>query len=101
MFISEFYNLDKNMEYTVAFYHYLGLSISREDHEMESEEISNSDSNLKKYFNMGQIKIMKEAVEDHMDWRKEIPRKIYGEFFSDSDRDFDIETLAKRQLRLL
>lgn len=53
---------------------------------------------LKKYFNEEQIKIMKEAVEDHRGSKKEKPRNIYGEILSDSDRDFDIEVLAKRQL---
>ena len=41
---------------------------------------------------------MAEAVEDHRDSRKEKPRNIYGECLSDSDRDFDIPILAKRQL---
>ena len=40
---------------------------------------------------------MKEAVEDHRGSRKERPRNFYGECVSDSDRDFDIERLAKRQ----
>ena len=41
---------------------------------------------------------MKEAVEDHRGSRKERPRNIYGECVSDSDRDFDVALLAKRQL---
>ena len=41
---------------------------------------------------------MKEAVEDPRGSRKERPRNFYGECVSDSDRDFDIELLAKRQL---
>lgn len=98
MFLSEFYNLDKNIAYTVAAYHDLGLSISRETHEIESGKILDNDINLKKYFDNEQIKIMKEAVEDHRGSRKERPRNIYGEVLSDSDRDFDIEVLVKRQL---
>ena len=41
---------------------------------------------------------MKEAIEDHRESRKEPPRNIYGKVLSDSDRDFDIKLLAKRQL---
>lgn len=41
---------------------------------------------------------MKEAVEDHRGSRKEPPRNLYGKILSDSDRDFNIEVLAKRQL---
>ena len=53
---------------------------------------------MKKYFNDKQINIMKEAVEDHRGSRKEPPRNLYGKILSDSDRDFNIEVLAKRQL---
>ena len=43
----------------------LVLSINRENHEHESGKILKNDVELKKYFNNEQIKIMKEAVEDH------------------------------------
>lgn len=56
------------------------------------------DLELKKYFSNEQINIMKEAIEDHLGSKKERPRIFYGECVSDSDRDFDIELLAKRQL---
>lgn len=39
---------------------------------------------------------MKEAVEDHHGSRKTRSRNFYGECVSDSDRDFDIDILAKR-----
>lgn len=41
---------------------------------------------------------MKEAVEDHHESRKTRSRNFYGECVSDSDRDFDIDILAKRQI---
>ena len=41
---------------------------------------------------------MKEAVEDHRGSRKERPRNFYGECVPDSDRDFDIHILARRQI---
>ena len=41
---------------------------------------------------------MKEAVEDHHGSRKTRSRNFYGECVSDSDRDFDIDILAKRQI---
>ena len=98
LMLADYYGLDKNMAYTVACYHDSGLNIDRENHEFESGKILASDQNLKKFFTEDQIKIMKEAVEDHRGSRKERPRNIYGECVSDSDRDFDIELLAKRQL---
>ena len=53
------------------------------------------DLELKKYFSNEQINIMKEAIEYHRGSKKERPRIFYGECVSDSDRDFDIELLAK------
>lgn len=97
-FLAEYYKLDCEVAYVIAAYHDLGLKVNRKNHEVESGKIFDSDEALKKYFNGEQLKTMKEAIEDHRGSRKERPRNIYGEILSDSDRDFDIEILAKRQL---
>lgn len=96
--LAEYYNLDKNMAYVIAAYHDIGLNVDRKNHEYESGKILNNDLNLRKYFSDEQIQIMKEAVEDHRGSKKEEPRNIYGKILSDSDRDFDVEILAKRQM---
>lgn len=96
--LSKEYNLNKNMCYTMSAYHDLGLEVNRENHELESGKIFIADKKLKKYFTTEQLVIMKEAIEDHRGSRKEPPRNIYGKVLSDSDRDFDIKLLAKRQL---
>ena len=96
--LSEYYNLDMNMAYTIASYHDSGLNIDRDNHEIESGRILFNDEKLRKFFSDEQIITMKEAVEDHRGSRKTRPRNIYGECLSDSDRDFDIKLLAKRQL---
>ena len=98
MMLADYYGLDKNMAYVVACFHDIGLNVDRENHECESGKILENDTELKKYFNDEQIKIMKEAVEDHRGSKKERPRNFYGECLSDSDRDFDIGILAKRQI---
>lgn len=98
MMLADYYKLDKNMAYVIASYHDVGLNISRDNHEFESGKILVNDKVLKKYFNNEEILLMKEAVEDHRGSRKERPRNFYGECVSDSDRDFDIQILAKRQL---
>ena len=95
---ADYYHLDKNMAYVIAAYHDIGLNIDRDNHEYESGKILENDKTIKKYFSNEQIIIMKEAIEDHRGSRKERPRNIYGECISDSDRDFNIELLAKRQL---
>lgn len=98
MMLAEDYNLNKDMAYTIACYHDIGLNVDRENHEYESGKILFNDTELKKYFNFEEIRIMKEAVEDHRGSKMDRPRSIYGECVSDSDRDFNIEILAKRQL---
>lgn len=98
LMLADYYSLDRNMAYVVAVYHDSGLSVDRENHEREAGKILANDIELKKYFNEDEIKIMKEAVEDHRGSRKTRPRNFYGECVSDSDRDFDINILAKRQI---
>jgi len=98
LYLADHYQLDKNMAYTAASYHDVGLRVDRDNHELESGNILASDANLKTFFTDEQIEIMKVAVEDHRGSRKIRPRNIYGECLSDSDRDFSVAILAKRQL---
>ncbi|MFR2534734.1 MAG: HD domain-containing protein [Clostridia bacterium] len=98
LMLANYYNLDINKAYTIAAYHDVGLYSNRDNHEKESGEIFVKDQQMKKYFSDAEIEEMKEAIEDHRGSRKETPRNMYGKILSDSDRDFDIEILAKRQL---
>ena len=98
LMLADYYDLDYNMVYTIACYHDSGLGIDRENHEFESGKILINDNELKSFFSEEQLKIMKEAIEDHRGSRKTRPRNFYGECISDSDRDFDIKLLAKRQI---
>lgn len=96
--LANYYNLNIDMAYTIAAYHDIGLKISRNNHEKESRKIFIKNTNIEKYFSYTERQKMKKAIEDHRSSRKEPPRNIYGKILSDSDRDFDIEILAKRQL---
>ena len=98
LMLADYYDLDKNKAYVIAAYHDIGLSVDRNNHEKESGKIFANDIEMKKYFSNSELEEMKEAIEDHRGSRKEAPRNIYGKILSDSDRDFDIEILAKRQL---
>lgn len=97
LMLGEYYHLDLNICYTMAAYHDVGLSIDRENHEKESGRMFMEDENIKKFFTPEELIIIKEAIEDHRGSRKEEPRSMYGKILSDSDRDFDIHLLAKRQ----
>ncbi len=90
--------LNKDMAYVIACFHDSGLSVDRENHEIESAKIMAEDPMVRSTFSEEEIKTMKEAIEDHRGSRKERPRNIYGECLSDADRDFNIQLLAKRQL---
>ncbi len=95
--LADYYHLNQDMCNVIATYHDLGLKVDRNNHEIESGKIFMADHELKRYFTRVQLEIMKEAIEDHRGSRKERPRNFYGEVLSDSDRDFDIEVLVKRQ----
>ncbi len=98
LMLADCYDLNKDMCYVMASYHDVGLKIDRANHEKESGKIFIEDDAMKNFFNDEERTIIKEAIEDHRGSRKEEPRSIYGKVLSDSDRDFDIELLAKRQL---
>ena len=69
-------NID--MVYVIAAYHDLGMSGPRAIHHITSGKILVADARLKRWFNPEQIKIMKEAVEDHRASSSRQPRSIYG-----------------------
>lgn len=98
MMLADCYGLNKDMCYTMASYHDVGLKVDRANHEKESGKFFINDAEMKKFFTDEERTIIKEAIEDHRGSRKTEPRSIYGKILSDSDRDFDIELLAKRQL---
>lgn len=83
-------NINENMVYVIAAYHDVGHHIDAKKHEIESAKILENDSNLKKFFSDEEIKIMKEAVEDHRASKKEEPRSIYGKIVSSADRNTEM-----------
>ena len=90
---------DINMAYTVAAYHDLGMSGPRAIHHVTSGKILATDARLKKWFSPEQIKIMKEAVEDHRASASRAPRSIYGKIVAEADRDIDAEVVIRRTIQ--
>ncbi len=90
---------DINMVYTVAAYHDLGLSGPRAIHHLTSGKILMQDARLKRWFSPEQIKIMKEAVEDHRASASHAPRSIYGKIVAEADRDLAPETVIRRTVQ--
>ena len=90
---------DINMVYTIAAYHDLGMSGHRADHHIRGGKILERDARLKKWFSPEQIKIMKEAVEDHRASASRAPRSIYGKIVAEADRDIEPQMVIRRTIQ--
>src|SRR5574344_151716 len=90
---------DINMAYVVAAYHDLGLSGPRAVHHLTSGKILMQDARLKRWFSPDQLKIMKEAVEDHRASASHAPRSIYGKIVAEADRDLAPEVVFRRVIQ--
>jgi len=87
---------DTNMVYTIAAYHDLGMCGHRADHHIRGGKILATDNRLKRWFSPEQIKIMKEAVEDHRASASRSPRSIYGKIVAEADRDIEPDRIIRR-----
>lgn len=90
---------DINMVYTIAAYHDLGMSGPRAVHHITGGRILAQDARLRKWFTPEQIKIMKEAVEDHRASASHAPRSIYGKIVAEADRDIVPEVVFQRAVQ--
>ncbi len=90
---------DFNMVYAIAAYHDLGLSGPRAIHHITSGKILMQDARLKRWFSTDQLKVMKEAVEDHRASASRAPRSIYGKIVAEADRDLEPEMVIRRTIQ--
>lgn len=91
--------VDEKIAYTVAAYHDTGLCRGRELHQIYSGEILESDANLLKWFSESEIRLMKEAVEDHRASTDHEPRSIYGRIVAEADRIIDPDITLRRTVQ--
>lgn len=89
---------DINMVYVIAAYHDLGMSGPRAVHHLTGGKILATDARLKRWFSAEQIKIMKEAVEDHRASASHSPRSLYGKIIAEADRDIVPEVVFQRTI---
>jgi uncharacterized protein len=97
--LSVFYEVDRNMVFTIAAYHDTGQINGRENHNIDSGKIVVKDKRLGEWFTPAQIEIMKEAVEDHRASIDHEPRSIYGKIVAEADRIIDPITTLTRAVR--
>lgn len=90
---------DIDMVYVIAAYHDLGMDGPRAIHHLTSGKILMADARLKKWFNADQLKVMKEAVEDHRASSSRQPRSIYGKIVAEADRDIDVHEIFLRAIQ--
>ena len=90
---------DLNMAYVIAAYHDLGLSGPRAIHHLTSGKIVARDVRLRRWFSADQIRLIKEAVEDHRASASRAPRSIYGKIVAEADRDLAPEVVIRRTVQ--
>ena len=90
---------DINMVYAIAAYHDLGMSGPRAVHHLTGGKILATDARLKKWFTAEQLKVMREAVEDHRASASHSPRSIYGKIVAEADRDLDSDIVIRRTIQ--
>lgn len=90
---------DINMVYVIAAYHDLGMEGPRAIHHLTSGKILMADARLKRWFGIDQLKVMKEAVEDHRASSSRQPRSIYGKIVAEADRDIDVNEIFLRAIQ--
>ena len=90
---------DVNMVYAIAAYHDLGMSGPRAFHHLTGGKILAADARLKKWFSPEQLKVMREAVEDHRASASHSPRSIYGKIVAEADRDIEKDVVIRRTIQ--
>lgn len=90
---------DTNMAYAIAAYHDIGMSGPRAVHHITGGKILMQDARLKRWFSAEQIKIMKEAIEDHRASASRAPRSLYGKIVAEADRDIVPEQVFRRTVQ--
>ena len=87
---------DVNMALVIAAYHDTGLEGPRAIQHITGGKILMADVRLRKWFSPEQIRIMKEAIEDHRASASHSPRSIYGKIVAEADRDLQPESVFRR-----
>lgn len=95
----EMADIDKNMLYTAAACHDLGLSVCRETHHLESGRIIRENQDLGRWFTPDQREVIAQAAEDHRASAKTPPRSLYGCLVAEADRMIVPETIIRRTIQ--
>lgn len=90
---------DRNMLYTAAACHDLGLAIDRKTHHLESGRLIREMEQLLEWFTPQQLETIAQAAEDHRASSDHAPRSIYGRLVAEADRLIEPETIIRRTVQ--
>jgi len=91
--------VSRDMLYTAAACHDLGLAVDRKTHHLESGKIIRADGRLRKWFTPEQIEVIAQAAEDHRASAHTPPRSLYGCLVAEADRMIVPETIIRRTIQ--
>ncbi|MBR1569742.1 MAG: HD domain-containing protein [Bacteroidales bacterium] len=91
--------VSRDMLYTAATCHDLGLAVDRKTHHLESGKIIRADGRLRKWFTPEQIEVIAQAAEDHRASAHTPPRSLYGCLVAEADRMIVPETIIRRTIQ--
>lgn len=92
-------DLNREVLFTAAACHDLGLINGRDNHHTDSGIIIRNDIRLREWFSEEQIETIAQAAEDHRASGKSAPRSIYGKIVAEADRVIDGETIIRRTVQ--
>ena len=97
--LARHYDVSTEMVYAVAAYHDTGLAFGRERHHIDAGRILFEDRELRRWFSEEQLRVMREAVEDHRASSDHAPRSIYGRIVAEADRCIEPLTILRRTIQ--
>lgn len=97
--IAKDYDANPLLVFVIAYFHDVGMVFGRNDHHMTGAKLLYEDKVISTFFTHDDMKLMKEAVEDHRASSKHEPRSIYGKIIAEADRDIDLKTVIKRTVQ--
>ena len=92
-------DIDKEILFTAAACHDLGLVNGRDRHHLDSGIIIRNDNRLREWFSEEDIEVIAQAAEDHRASGKHAPRSIYGMMVAEADRVIDGATIIRRTIQ--
>lgn len=96
--LARVHGADAEMAYVIAAYHDLGIPQGRNTHHLTSAAILAADGRLREWFDEEQLRVMKEAVEDHRASAEVSPRTLYGCIVADADHFVEPEDVLRRTI---